>query len=234
MISSIQAKGFTVKQLFFFVFVLEFGKDWSGKIVFAIDSSSEISDETFQDQIHFVEYLAKYLKLTTRNSSAALIAFGDACKALIPLTGDFANQLCKVGTKPTDFHGKARRIDSALMTAADTFDRANIKSIASQGLEKDQLVVLMTAGIQSWNDPTQGNPDALSSAVELLQEKNVKVIIVTFGTGIDFRELVHIIDRPQDLFPLVSFNDLTEVKAQKIAQEVLDTAGNVVICVLQV
>ena len=132
-----------------------------------------------------------------------------------------------MGTKPAGLHGKARRIDIALKTAAETFDAANTQRISLE--DKGKLVVLMTAGIQS-----QKNPDALSSAAELLQKKNAKVVIVTTGSGVHFQELVHIIDRPRDLFPLFAFDNLTEDNAKKIAEEILDTSGNVFICVLKI
>ena len=171
--------------------------------------------------------MAKYLQPTTGDSSASLIAFGEACQTLIPLKSDFSDQLSKVWTKPAGLHGNARRIDSALKAAAKTFDLANTKRISLE--EKGKLVVLMTAGIQS-----QKNPDALSSAAELLQKKNAKVVIIAIGSGVDFQELVHVIDRPHDLFPLFAFHDLTESNAKKIAEEILDTAGNVFVCVLKV
>ncbi len=213
-----------------FCFVTDLDEEWNGEIVFATDSSSDVSQEEFQEQIHFVKYLAKSLNVTQGKSRAALIAYGDDCQTLIPLdtsgATQFSVQLGNLRTKP-EFHGKGRRIDLALNTAADVFKSANRSSHGKQFQEeKDQLVILTTAGMQSWNDPLLENPDALSSVAESLQKENVKVIVISVGSGVNFEELVQIIERPHYLFPLSSFDDLKDIKAQIIAKEILEKAGN--------
>lgn len=216
---------------YLFCFVTDLDEDWNREIVFAIDCTSDASEKEFQQQIHFVKYLAKSLNETPGISRASLIAYGDDCQTLIPLDTDgathFSVQLGNLGTKP-ELHGKGRRIDLALNTAADIFKSANRSSSGKQFQEeKDQLVILTTAGMQSWNDPLLENPDALSSVAESLQKENVKVILVSVGSGVNFEELVQVIERPYYLFPILSFNDLKEIKAQEIAEEILKTAGNI-------
>ena len=210
--------------------ITDLDEDWYREIVFAADSSSDVSKEEFQKQIQFVKYLAKSLNVTPGNSRAALIAYGDDCKTLIPLDSGgathFSVEVGKLEHKP-EFHGKGRRIDSALSTAADILKSATrSNSWRRYKEEKDQLVILTTAGMQSLNDPGQENLDALSSVAESLQKENVKIIIVSLGSGVNFEELVQVIERPQYLFPLLSFSDLTETKAQEIAKEIVETAGN--------
>ena len=73
---------------------------------------------------------------------------------------------------------------------------------------------MITAGKQFSNEEGKEDNDDLISASELLYSSKVKVIIVPVGLETDFKELGLIGKRPKSLFPLSSFDDLTQASAQ--------------------
>lgn len=94
---------------------------------------------------------------------------------------------------------------------------------------QNQLIVLITAGKQlSGAEGSEDEQGILSSTSEELRSRNIKVIIVPVGWETDFKELGRIVKRPQSLFPLRSFDDMTNETAEKIARVIKDTIGEFV------
>ena len=91
---------------------------------------------------------------------------------------------------------------------------------------QNQLIVLITAGKQlSGAEGSKDEQGILSSISEELCSKNIKVVIVPVGWETDVKELGRIVKRPQSLFPLKSFDDMTNETAEKIARVIKDTIG---------
>ena len=178
-------------------------EQFDAEVVFALDSS--VPDGNFQKQFDFVTHLAKSLKIPKR----ALVVYGDFAKTVPfhPNSAHLNEQL----------ESKCRRMDLALTEAAGNF---------SSSPSHNQLVVLITAGRQlSGTESKEDNHSLLVSASEMLNSRNVQVIVVPVGLDTDFRELGLMVKRPQFVFPLSSFDDMTPDTAQKIASDVLKTLG---------
>jgi len=191
------------------------GEEFYAKIVFALDYSSSVSDEEFIKEFNFVKDITESWKFPPENSSVALVVYADWAKT-IPLNPDdnsFSVQLNEMEAR-TRVESKYRRMDLALTEAAGNFSGHSLQQ---------QLVVLITAGRQFSGTEKDDDHDFLVSATEVLSSKNIKVVIVPVGLETDFRQLGLIVKRPQSLYPLDSFDDMTPDAAQNIASNIIKT-----------
>ena len=174
------------------------------EVIFALDCSSGVSEPELQREIEFVTLMSK--SWHPEKELEAVVAYGDVAE-IVPLHAAGETSLRR---------SKGRRIDLALTKAADCFtSNANVK-----------LMILITAGRQvSDAKSKKGSKELLSSASEALSSKNAKVILVPVGKGTDFQELGLIVRRPQYLFPLASFKEMTAEKAMSVASYITETAG---------
>ena len=191
--------------------------------MFALDYSSSVTKEELKKEINFVQHLAQSWNLTSECSKAALVVYGDDSQTVIPFDSDdktlFSDKLDKLEAEAL-LQSKCRRMDLALKEAAD-----NLTAIKRASQNQYQLVIMITAGKQFSNE----EGDLILSS-ELLYSNNVKVIIVPVGLETDFKELGLIVKRPQCLFPVSSFDDLTQARAQKIASQIYETIGKNTYC----
>ena len=207
------------------LFIAAANGEFSADVVFALDYSSSVTEEELNKEISFVQHLAQSWNLSSECSKAALVVYGDDSQTVIPFDSDndksFSAKLGELKTE-TLFQSKCRKIDLALREAAN-----NLAAIKTASQNQYQLVIMITAGKQFSNEEGKEDTDDLISSSELLYSSNVKVIIVPVGLETDFKELGLIVKRPQSLFPLSSFDDLTQVRAQEIASHIYKTIGEI-------
>lgn len=204
--------------------------EFKADIVFALDYSSSVTEEELQMEINFVHYLSQSWDVTSGNSTAALVSYGDSANTVIAFYSRgrkvFSDQLMELKTPECRTSQKWRRMDLALSEAA-----YNLNAVRKGTRSQHQLVVLFTAGKQLSDQGRQEDNDLLASASEKLSSEDIKVVIVPVGFETDFKELGLIVKRPQCLFPLSAFRDLTLDKAQEIASCIKKTIGGMIICV---
>ena len=176
-----------------------------------------MSDEEFQKQFNFVTEIVGSLMFPTDDSKVTLVKYGD-CAETIPV--DSGNNKYVVEQTQSNY----RRMDLALRKAADYFNHR------AGSPRQHRLVVLITAGRQlSGKEKKEDEQELLISTSELLSSSNIKVIIVPVGLETDFRELGLIVKRPQSLFPLSCFDDMTPDKAQDVASNMMKTIGEIIL-----
>ena len=187
-----------------------------------------MTEQELKKEINFVQHLAQSWNLTSECSKAALVVYGHDSQTVIPFDSSeeklFSDKLGELKTEAL-FQGKCRRMDLALKEAAD-----NLTAITAESQNQYQLVIMITAGKQLSSEEGKEDTDDLNSFSELLYSSNVNVIIVPVGLETDFKELGLIVKRPQSLFPLSSFDDLTQDKAQEIASHIYQTIGENTYC----
>ena len=188
-----------------------------------------MTEQELKKEINFVQHLAQSWNLTSECSKAALVVYGHDSQTVIPFDSNeeklFSDKLGELKTEAL-FQGKCRRMDLALKEAAD-----NLTAITAESQNQYQLVIMITAGKQLSSEEGKEDSDDLISSSESLYSSNVKVIIVPVGLETDFKELRLIVKRPQSLFPLSSFDDLTQDKAQEIASHISKTIGKNTFCI---
>ena len=178
--------------------------------------------EDFQKEVEFVKHIHKSWNVSPENFIKDIVVYGDRAETVSfhPDDERFNVELRKLRTE-TLCKSKCRRMDLALTKAADYF---------TKNPNELHLVILITAGSQvSEPESKEDDRDLLVSAYEALSSNNVKVIVVPVGLQTDFRELGLIVKRPQFLFPLSRFDDMTSVTAKNIASDIRKTAGELLL-----
>ena len=190
------------------------GSEFDFKVAFAVDFSKPVSAENLEKELNFSHYISRYWKLPSEHSKPALVVYGEKADT-IELDPNITDVFL-----PPQTESEFRRMDLALREAAKHF---MLKPT------QNQLIVLITAGKQlSGAEGSEDEQGILSSTSEELRSRNIKVIIVPVGWETDFKELGRIVKRPQSLFPLRSFDDMTNETAEKIARVIKDTIGEFV------
>ena len=187
------------------------GSEFDFKVAFALDFSKTVSAENLEKELKFSQYISSYWNFPPEHSKPALVVYGEKADT-IELDPNITDVFL-----PPQTESEFRRMDLALKEAAKHF---MLKPT------QNQLIVLITAGKQlSGAEGSEDEQGILSSTSEELRSRNIKVIIVPVGWETDFKELGRIVKRPQSLFPLKSFDDMTNETAEKIARVIKDTIG---------
>ena len=190
------------------------GSEFDFKVAFAVDFSKPVSAENLKKELNFSQYISRHWKLPTKHSKPALVVYGEKADT-IELDPNITDVFL-----PPQTESEFRRMDLALREAAKHF---MLKPT------QNQLIVLITAGKQlSGAEGSDNEQEILSSISEELCSRTIKVIIVPVGWETDFKELGRIVKRPQSLFPVKSFDDMTNETAEKIARVIKDTIGEFV------
>ena len=183
------------------------------QIVFALDYSWSVSEEEFEKEIDFVRHMNNSWN---RENDIEAVVYGNDSETVSfsAAPGTFSDELQALRNKAWR-QSKGRRMDLALTNAAGCFTPS----------ADEHLVILITAGRQVSGEESKEDDQDLVSATEELSSKNIKVILVPVGKETDFRELGLIVKRPQYLFPLSSFDDMTGQKASDIGSYITKTVG---------
>ena len=190
------------------------GSEFDFKVAFALDFSKPVSAENLKKELNFSQYISRHWKLPPEHSKPALVVYGEKADT-IELDPNITDVFL-----PPQTEREFRRMDLALEEAAKHF---MLKPT------QNQLIVLITAGKQlSGAEGSEDEQGILSSTSEELRSRNIRVIIVPVGWETDFKELGRIVKRPQSLFPLRSFDDMTNETAEKIARVIKDTIGELI------
>ena len=191
------------------------GSDFDFQVAFALDFSKPVSAENLEKELNFSQYISCHWNLPQEHSKPALVVYGEKADTieLDPNTADVS--------VPSQTESEFRRMDLALKEAA--------KHFMVKPTHQNRLIVLITAGKQlSEKEGSEDEQGILSSISEELCKENIKVIILPVGWETDFKELGRIVKRPQSLFPLKSFDDMTNKTAIKIASVIKDTIGELI------
>ena len=187
------------------------GSEFDFKVAFALDFSKTVSAENLEKELKFSQYISSYWNFPPEHSKPALVVYGEKADTI-----ELDPNTTVVSVLPQT-ESEFRRMDLALKEAA--------KHLMVKPTQ-NQLIVLITAGKQlSGAEGSKDEQGILSSISEELCSKNIKVAIVPVGWETDVKELGRIVKRPQSLFPLKSFDDMTNETAEKIARVIKDTIG---------
>lgn len=172
---------------------------------FIIDSSDSISDQVFKQQKAFVKAVARGFRITTEESRVGVMSY-----SFRPVV-DFIPGQYQSNAKFNEAVDKIRhlrgrtRADIALRYAANSlfyYSRSGVPSVA----------VLISHSRQS----NAADLQSLSTAVQPLRQKGVRVIVIGVGPAIDRRELTAVVQRPGDAIFANSYDRLIE-QAERVS-----------------
>ncbi|KAK3745599.1 hypothetical protein QZH41_005840 [Actinostola sp. cb2023] len=181
-------------------------------IVFAVDSSSSVKKSDFDQEKDFIKKVARTLNVEPGKSRAALITYGNNPKRVFMF--DSHGSLSQFDTKVDEAtqQGGQRRIDKVLEEAAQIFNQSSRPGIS-------KLLVLLTGGGQ-YPDLDARN---LGEAARPLYDLGTKMYVVNIGSRPDIDELRRMVERPEDLIPVKSF-DILPLLSSAIAREMASGA----------
>lgn len=185
--------------------------DFTGDVIFLVDSSFEVSLEQFKKEKYFVASLAKTLNLGPAKTRGSAITYGR--RALVGIEfDDHPNPAAfeeAVDELPRIWYD--RRMDKALRRSAD------MMKVARADVPK--VVLLLTAGRQS---PPR---NTLLQSVEPLKNLGTNVFVVGIGSRPDSQELRSIVDEPGDVLMVSTFNDFSPSRTRQIARHIVNRTG---------
>ena len=185
--------------------------DFTGDVIFLVDSSSEVSREQFKKEKYFVASLAKVLNLGPAKTRGSAITYGRY--ALVGIEFDdhpnpTAFEQAVDELPQISFH---RRMDKALRRSAD------IIKVARADVPK--VVLLLTAGRQS---PPR---NTLLPSVKSLKDLGTSVFVIGIGSRPDGQELRSIVEEPGDVLRVSTFDDFSPSRTRQIARHIVNRTG---------
>ncbi|KAK2561274.1 Collagen alpha-6(VI) chain [Acropora cervicornis] len=173
-------------------------------IVFIVDCSSDVPYREYSTQKAFVRSLTQYLNIQPDRSRAALIVYGSRALTAVRLerSGTFGSELTKA-----PFLAGRRRFDSALSAARTVFENAR------ENVPK--IMMLFMAGKQA---QVRG-ATSLKDAIEPLRQEGVTTFIFRIGLEPDLKELVPVVDSPENIFTFARFADM-DARVPYVARQI--------------
>lgn len=170
-----------------------------------MDSSGSIGTNNFNREKQFVKQSSSVLGIPDK-SRASVIVFGRDARVAIDFSKALSLQHFKTLVDNIQYYHGSTRIDKALLLAAkDVFPKARVGAA--------KIAVMLTDGKQTVA------PDSLPlmNASQPLRDLGVRVIAVGIGHNVDEDELKQMVEFPDDVVLVKSFDELTR-KVQDISQ----------------
>lgn len=185
--------------------------DFTGDVIFLVDSSSEVSEEQFKKEKHFVASLAKTLNLRPAKTRGSAITYGRYALVGIEFNDHPNPAMFEQALQGLYPIGYERRMDKALQKSAD------MVKVARSYVPK--IVVLLTAGRQS------SPRNTLPQSVKPLKDHGTSVFVVGIGSRPDSQELHAIVEEPGDVLRVSPFNDFSPSRTRQIARHIVSRTG---------
>jgi uncharacterized protein YegL len=168
--------------------------DLSSDIVFVVDSSSTVDRTNYKKERDFVKSLARALNVARGKSRASMITYGRNSRIETKFDGYRTTSEFEQIVEDALYMGGARRMDRALDTTAQVLSHARTQA--------KKTVVFFTAGREGLG------AKSLESAVRPVRDRGAKVFVVAFGDQPDIKQLISLVDQPEDIFRIPSFTGL--------------------------
>lgn len=168
--------------------------DLTSDIVFVVDSSSTVNRPNYKKERDFVKSLARALNVADGKSRASVITYGRNTRVETKFDEYRTASEFEQIVEDALYMGGARRMDRALESTAQ------LLSLARPQAKK--IVIFLTAGRQGVG------AKSLESAVRPVHDRGAKVFVVAFGEEPDIRKLTSLVNQPDDIFRVSSFDGL--------------------------
>lgn len=184
--------------------------EFTADIVFIVDSSLEVNRENYNKEKGFVKTLAKTLNLAPGKSRGSVIIYSNVASLAIKFSSNSTTFEKAVDDLP--YLGSLRRMDLGLQEGAE------VMKDARPGVPK--VVVLLTAGRQSVSR------NLLPQSVKPLKDLGATVFVVAIGSRPDDQELRPVVEEPDDVLRVSTFDDLVP-QTRPIARHIVNNTGKI-------
>lgn len=184
--------------------------NFAADIIFLVDSSFDVDQNTFNRQKSFVKSMVRSLTLSPEKSRVAVIGFGNvpveevrfsSSQDVAAITREVGNARKVVGR---------RNIAKVLEFVASVLDKAR-PSVP-------KVVILLTAGSELY----------LTAPSQALRDLGTKRYVIAIGPNADEEELTPIIDEPRDMFTVATPKELTW-STEYMVSEIIKRTGKVLL-----
>lgn len=182
--------------------------NFAADIIFLMDFSSDVDQNTFNREKSFVKSMVQSLTLSPERSRVAVIGFGSIPVEVVRFSSsqDVAAITSEVGNA-RKVVGR-RNITKVLEFAASILDKAR-PSVP-------RVVILLTAGSELY----------LTAPSQALRDHGTDRYVIAIGPNADEEELTPIIDEPRDMFTIATPQELTW-RTEYMISEIIKRTGKV-------
>ena len=175
-------------------------------VVFIVDASQDVNKYVLTREKDFVKALAQHFNISTSGPRSTAVVYADRASTI----ASFGEQ---------DFDGRVdsitllkapRRMDRALEYAAQVLTRS--------GRDGRKIVILLAAGRQS------SSVEQIGRATKSLQSLGVQTFVVAIGQQPNIQELIHVVQRSEDIFRVTKSEDLP-LQSRGIAEKIHKKRG---------
>lgn len=165
--------------------------NFAADIIFLMDSSFDVDQNTFDREKRFVKSMVQSLTLSPEKSRVAVIGFGNIPLEVVRFS---SSQDVVAITRALDNARKIvgrRNVAKVLELTASVLDKAR-PSVP-------RVVILLTAGSELY----------LTAPSQALRDLGTNRYVIAIGPNVDEEELTPIIDEPRDMFTVPTPKELT-------------------------
>ena len=184
--------------------------NFAADIIFLMDSSFDVDQNTFNRQKSFVKSMVRSLTLSPKKSRVAVIGFGNVPIEVVRFS---SSQDVAAITREVDNARKVvgrRNIAKVLEFVASVLDKAR-PSVP-------KVVILLTAGSELY----------LTAPSKALRDLGTNRYVIAIGPNADEEELTPIIDEPRDMFTVATPKELTW-STEYMVSEIIKRTGKVLL-----
>lgn len=182
--------------------------DFTADIIFFMDSSVDVDQNTFNREKNFVKSMVRSLNLSPDKSRVAVISYGDTPVEVVRFSS--SQDIAAITTELDNARKVAgrRNIAKALELAASVLDGARPAV--------SRVIVFLTAGSELY----------LTTPSQALRDHGTDRYVIAIGRDADGEELTPIIDEPRDMFTIATPRELTW-RSEYMVDEIIKRTGEV-------
>lgn len=184
--------------------------NFAADIIFLMDSSFDVDQNTFNRQKSFVKSMVRSLTLSPEKSRVAVIGFGNVPIEVVRFSSS------------QDVAAITREVDNARKVVGRR-NIAKVLEFVSSVLDKarpsvPKVVILLTAGSELY----------LTAPSKALRDLGTNRYVIAIGPNADEEELTPIIDEPRDMFTVATPKELTW-STEYMVSEIIKRTGKVLL-----
>lgn len=191
-------------------------------VLFLIDTSEGVSDLDFQREKNFIKTLVRSFKISSDLSRVGLISYSNKTEITVNFSDEQSRDSLFERVESLPFLGGQRQFNNALEMAAAQF--VSPPGSSRSAVPKAAFIITNCDQVS-----TKGT-DHLEESSSLLQENDVKVLIIAVGCdgAVQENNLQRLALDAEQMFTLDSFENLAEA-AERLTVAAADIAGSLAV-----
>lgn len=183
--------------------------DFTADIIFLMDSSVDVDQNTFNREKSFVKSMVRSLNLSPDKSRVAVISYGNTPVEVVRFSSSQGIAAITIDLDNARKVAGRRNIAKALKLAASVLDGSRPAV--------SRVIVFLTGGSELY----------LTTPSQALKDHGTDRYVIALGPDADEEELTPIIDEPRDMFTIATPQELTW-RSEYMVDEIFKRTGEVI------